>query len=84
MKLWPMKAAITCTKMMMVTEAATGKLVRVVNANAPEVVFTANQPIPATKVEVPAGKMLPRKPNAERLITICGTPWRGPQLLNQP
>ena len=41
--------------------------------------FTANQPMPATIELTPAGSALPKKPNALRLITICGRPLRGPQ-----
>src|SRR5213076_1288819 len=49
------------------------------SAKAPLTLLTMNQPMDPVKALRPAGRMLPRKPNAPRLSTIMGTPNLGPQ-----
>src|SRR5260370_30064821 len=48
-------------------------------AKAPLTLLTMNQPKAPVKAFSPAGRTLPRKPNAPRLSTIIGTPNLGPQ-----
>ncbi len=54
------------------------------SASAPLTLFTANQPIPATRALIPAGSMLPQYPKPRRLSTICGTPYCGPLVDRMP
>src|SRR2546430_6822568 len=48
-------------------------------ANEPLTLLTMNQPNAPVIVFRPAGRILPRNPNAPRLATIIGTPNFGPQ-----
>ena len=42
--------------------------------------LTANQPIPAARALMPAGRMLPRNPKLTRLSTIWHSPLFGPHV----
>jgi len=83
MKLWPRVAIATCATTMMRKAIENGRL-RLISppsawrANAPLTLLTMNQPIVPVNAFRPAGRMLPRKPNAPRLSTIIGTPNFGP------
>ena len=59
---------------MMTRQAAFGRCVSALRANAPLTLFTANQPTPAVTAFSPAGSTLPQYPKPSRLSTICGTP----------
>ena len=81
-RLCPRVAMITCTTTMTRKASQKGTLVdgnRACRANAPLTLLTMNQPKEAVTPFRAAGRMLPRKPNAPRLVTIIGTPNFGPQ-----
>ena len=83
MKLWPRVAIATCATTM-IRKAIEKCRLRLISppsawrANAPLTLLTMNQPIVPVNAFRPAGRMLPRKPNAPRLSTIIGTPNFGP------
>src|SRR5438093_10234201 len=83
MKLWPKVAIATCATTMMKKVTAKGRSTftrrnSACSANAPLTLLTMNQPMVPVKAFRPAGRMLPRNPNAPRLSTIMGTPNFGP------
>ena len=81
MKLWPKVATSTCatTITRKPSQNQVGpRLTSASNANAPLTLLTMNQPMDPVKALSPAGRTLPRKPNAPRLSTIMGTPNFGP------
>ena len=83
MKLWPKVAMVTWATTMTRKESQKGMFqlttsASAVSANAPLTLFTMNQPIAPVRPFRPAGRMLPKKPNAPRLWTIMGTPNFGP------
>ncbi len=59
-RLCPKNATATWISTTMIRQSRSGSLVRVASASAPETLFTANQPMPATTALRPAGRMLPR------------------------
>ena len=73
-KLCPKNATAICATTMMSRQILVFQLSSAFSAKAPLTLLTANQPTPATSELMPAGRMLPRKPNPSRDSTICGTP----------
>ena len=74
-------ATTTITKATRKSSAAVWLLitdVRVTRAKVPLTLLTMNQPKLAVSQLSPAGRKFPKKPNAARPSTICGTPNRGP------
>ncbi len=59
-RLCPKKATATCSTTMMTRQAAFGRCVSALRANAPLTLFTANQPTPAVTAFSPAGSTLPQ------------------------
>jgi len=83
-RLWPKNATATCTSTMIKRQIFVFQPSSAFSANAPLTLLTANQPMPATTALMPAGRMLPRKPNPIRDSTICGTPNNGPRAASAP
>src|SRR6202011_1670691 len=74
------KATATSTRTITAGDSQDGTPSNADSAKAPLTLLTANHPTPAVMDIRPAGRMLPRKPKAERPCTIWGTPNLGPQL----
>ena len=83
-RLYPRKATASCATTTISRHSTSGRWVSALSASAPLTLFTANQPMPATRALIPAGMMLPQKPNPRRLSTICGTPYVGPLVDRMP
>ena len=83
-RLCPKNATTTWTATMMSRHTVVLHLVSELSANVPLTELTANQPMPPVIDMIPAGRMLPRKPNGARLSTICGTPYCGPRADRTP
>src|SRR5215471_21743437 len=78
-RLCPKKATASCTRTMINRQSLVFQLSSAFSANAPLTLLTANQPTPATRELIPAGRMLPSLPKPIRDSTICGTPNSGPR-----
>src|SRR5215469_15494544 len=78
-RLCPKNATASCTSTMTSRQSLVFQPSSALSANAPLTLLTANQPTPATRELIPAGRILPSLPKLIRDSTICGTPNNGPR-----